>query len=618
MKLRSLCIFFILLFHLTYAQLPGIDVIKKESQIKRTMTSQPDSARFYIKQILNYKGRLHDTVYSNAYMAYGYCCHLKNITDSALFYYDRSATFLNEVKYPKLYARLLRNKASTYKKRGNYNEALKNLSIAEKLHKSVNDEIGVALVYGDIASNYNILLRSEEAIQYMLKAIEILERKKDTFYILPIKLSLANAYLNSGNLDFAADLYREILKSYKERNIIKNYAITLLNYGDCLNRMGKYNDAKQAFNESIVNLEKFNDQELIGVVYSKLAKMEFEKNNLPKAEELFNYAFKKVIANNSLRTVFIGAEYMELLNLQKKYTEASKLIPLIEKPILLEKANLSEKAFFESQKAITYQNLNHEDKALVSIENSLKLKDTLNKSDNELVALTLQNEYQTKYQQSKEKALKQKNTVLKKTLFDNKKNKLIPLICCILILIGFAFILFLRNKRCHKALVFAKEKKESLLQEYENTKNLNKVNKENLEIKKKELFSGMLTLATLEGNISRLVALCSESPADMHIEEVKDQLRSLTSDDDYWNLFRKRFNEAYENFQKNLQSNFPALTKNDLFFCSLLKLNLPYKDMAMLMQVTPESIVKKKYRVKKKMGIETESELENILLNTPL
>ncbi|MHA3789788.1 hypothetical protein ACX0HA_16395, partial [Flavobacterium hauense] len=60
------------------------------------------------------------------------------------------------------------------------------------------------------------------------------------------------------------------------------------------------------------------------------------------------------------------------------------------------------------------------------------------------------------------------------------------------------------------------------------------------------------------------------------------------------------------------------LSKNDLFFCALLKLNLPYKDMATLMQVSPETIVKKKYRVKKKMGLETESELENILLNTPL
>jgi hypothetical protein len=40
--------------------------------------------------------------------------------------------------------------------------------------------------------------------------------------------------------------------------------------------------------------------------------------------------------------------------------------------------------------------------------------------------------------------------------------------------------------------------------------------------------------------------------------------------------------------------------------------------MATLMQVSPESIVKKKYRVKKKMEIETETELESILLNTPL
>ncbi len=413
MKQRSVCILFILLFQFTYAQLPGIDILKKESQIKRTMTSQPDSARYYIKQILDYKGKLHDTVYSNAYMAYGYCFHLKNSTDSALYYYNRSATFLNEVKYPRLYARLLRNRASTYKKRGNYDEALKNLSIAEKLHRSANDEIGVALVYGDIASNYNILLRSEEAIQYMLKAIEILERKKDTYYILPIKLSLANAYLNSGNLDFAADLYKEILQAYKERNIIKNYAITMLNYGDCLNRMGKINEAKKAFNESIAGLAKFNDQELIGIVYSKLAKMELEQKNIVKAEDLYSIAFKKVIPNNSLRAVAIGAEYMDVLNQQQKYSEASKIIPLIEKPVLLEKANLSEKAFFEAQKAITYQNINKSDKAISAIETSLKFKDTLKKSDNPIAALALQHDYQTKYQEKERENFKTGKHIIK-------------------------------------------------------------------------------------------------------------------------------------------------------------------------------------------------------------
>jgi hypothetical protein len=40
--------------------------------------------------------------------------------------------------------------------------------------------------------------------------------------------------------------------------------------------------------------------------------------------------------------------------------------------------------------------------------------------------------------------------------------------------------------------------------------------------------------------------------------------------------------------------------------------------MGMLMQVSPESIVKKKYRIKQRMQIASEQELESILSGTPL
>ena len=157
-----------------------------------------------------------------------------------------------------------------------------------------------------------------------------------------------------------------------------------------------------------------------------------------------------------------------------------------------------------------------------------------------------------------------------------------------------------------------------MLQEYEDVKKLNELSKQNLQYKTEELSSGIISLSSLEISISNLITLCKEKPEDVCIKNIKEQLEALTSEKNYWSVFKKRFSETYSGFQKNLGEQFPALTKNDLFFCALLKLNLPYKDMATLMQVTPETIVKKKYRVKKKMDIENESELESILLNTPL
>jgi DNA-binding CsgD family transcriptional regulator len=122
-----------------------------------------------------------------------------------------------------------------------------------------------------------------------------------------------------------------------------------------------------------------------------------------------------------------------------------------------------------------------------------------------------------------------------------------------------------------------------------------------------------MKLNNIEGNINYLVRRCHENVDDIDIDNVKNQLESLTTEKDYWALFKKRFNEADKEFQDSLARQYPQLTKKDLFFCSLIKLKLPYKDIAMLMQVSPESIVKKKYRIKQRMEIQTEQELENAL-----
>lgn len=583
------------------------------------MGSEPDSARIYIQQVLNYKGKMHDTIYGNTYNAFGYYHQLKNNTDSSLYFYNKALPYINEYKYPKLYGRILRNKAGSYKKRGEHTEALRLLEKAEPYYKAANDEKGIAVIYGEIASNYNVMLQSDEAINYLLKAINILEKTNDKNYLPTIKMSLANTYLNIGNLDFASDLYREVIKSHKELNLVKNYCIALLNYGDCLTRLKKYNEAQKALNDALPGFLKFNDHELVGATYSKLGRLQEEQGNYNGAESYYNVAFQKALAYSSPRTVEIGAEYMNVLNRLKKYDEALKIINSIEKPGLLNKANVSEKLFFENQKVETYRNINNPDKAITSLQNTLKLKDTLQKeTDSNTETLKLQQEYQNKYQGQKNATLQSTNEHLKEELHSNRIVTLIPLLGACILLISIIIVYSLKNKENKKQLMLAKAKKELLEREYENIKKINRIHQENIEHKKQELVSGMISLSTLEGNISRLITLCKETPADLCIEDIKGQLQSLTSEKDYWNLFRKRFTETYSGFQKNLEKNYPALSKNDLFFCSILKLNLPYKDMSTLMQVSPETIVKKKYRVKKKMEIETEQELENILLNTPL
>ena len=607
-----------LFLQFTYAQTPGMDVLEKERQIKRTLNTKPDSARVYIQQILAYKGKLPDTVYANAYTAYGYIHNLKNNLDSSIFYYNKALAFTNEKNTPAIHGRILRNKASTYKKRGDYTKALELLAEAERNYKSIQNEKGLASVYGEIASNYNMLLRSDDAVKYLLRAIAILEKTSDKTLILTVKLSLANTYFNIGNYNFASDLYKEILQGYKDQNFPKNYAITLINYGDCLSHLNDLAEAQKMFTSALPILDKFGDQELVGLTYCKLAQVKVKQNKTSEAENYLKEAFKKTLSTKSPRTLYVAAEYLTLLNKLHKTNEALQLVSTAESSGLVTKANIADKMAFEGQKSVTFLQADKKEVAIQAARASVNLEDTLSKTIDSSSVTAIQQQYQNQYQTKKRQKLTSQNTWLQEELYESRLIKIIPPLCLSLLLIVVIIIYVFKNRRHKQKLSAAQAKKDALLREYENIRTINRLHKESLDIKKKELVSGMISIANLEGNISNLINHCSQNPADVCIEEINTKLKSLASDNDYWKLFRKRFNENYAGFQKNLENKFPVLTKNDLFFCSLLKLNLPYKDMALLMQVSPESIVKKKYRIKKRMGIENEQELENVLSNTSL
>lgn len=616
MKQLLACILSLFLYN--YAQAQGIDIALKEKQIKRALNSQPDSARVYIKEILNYKGKLHDTVYSNTYLAYGYYYNQRNNADSALYYYNHAATYINEAKHPRIYARILRNKANTNKKRGNYDEALKQLALAEDYYTKGDDETGLAVVYGDMASNFNLQLRSEEAVRYLIKAIDILENKKDKSYLYTVKLSLANTYINEGQPAFAAALYPEIIKGFKETGQLKNLAVAQINYGDCLLSIKKYPEAMTVLKEALPGLEKFGDQDLIGVTYAKMGRIYALQNKAPDAESYYAIAYQKALTSKSVKLIRIGSEYLEVLYTLKKTELALKVIETLDDSAALQKADLHDKSNLESVKAKIYQKANNPDMAIEALENKMKIQDELLNRKNKDTLIKLQEQYAKKFLGKESKQLETKNSVLQEKVEETQIASLLPFLCIVLLCGGIITFFVIRNRKNKKRLQAAIIKKEELQKDYENAKTINRLHKENLEAKKQELVSGIVTLTTLEGNISKLVLECSENPSNLHIKEIKGQLEALTSDKDYWKLFRKRFNEAYAGFQENLEKQFPNLTKNDLFFCALLKLNLPYKDMATLMQVSPESLVKKKYRIKKRMGIESEQELDSILLHTQL
>ncbi|MCB0471413.1 MAG: hypothetical protein KDC51_13280, partial [Flavobacteriaceae bacterium] len=64
-----------------------------------------------------------------------------------------------------------------------------------------------------------------------------------------------------------------------------------------------------------------------------------------------------------------------------------------------------------------------------------------------------------------------------------------------------------------------------------------------------------------------------------------------------------------------LNKNFPELTNNDLKACAYIRMNLSSKEVASLTNVSPKSVTMHRYRLKKKLNLDTEDSLKNFLFN---
>ena len=122
-----------------------------------------------------------------------------------------------------------------------------------------------------------------------------------------------------------------------------------------------------------------------------------------------------------------------------------------------------------------------------------------------------------------------------------------------------------------------------------------------MSIIKKNEFLNTIKIELLEGkekNVSKVV----------HIID-----KNLNNTDD-WKMFQEAFNNADKKFLDKVKDKHPDLTPNDLRLCAYLRLNLSSKEIAPLLNISPRSVEVKRYRLRKKMSLDHNSNLTNYIL----
>lgn len=154
-----------------------------------------------------------------------------------------------------------------------------------------------------------------------------------------------------------------------------------------------------------------------------------------------------------------------------------------------------------------------------------------------------------------------------------------------------------------------KENKRLLeIQELEAQKEIIRLKNEQLQkdIEGKSRELAVATMSTLKRNEylnsikAELETIKGEAKAKKLIKSINTKLKN----NDDWEYFKKAFDNTDQPLFSKLKDAHSSLTKNDLKLCAYLRLNLSSKEIAPLLNISVHSVEIKRYRLRKKMGLE--------------
>jgi AraC family transcriptional regulator, chitin signaling transcriptional activator len=159
------------------------------------------------------------------------------------------------------------------------------------------------------------------------------------------------------------------------------------------------------------------------------------------------------------------------------------------------------------------------------------------------------------------------------------------------------------------------EENQRLVREYEVELENQKLHHENL-LKSKELANATLHLVqkneVLEDIKHELIEIRKVGEGQIKGKEIQNIMKKIdynvTLQDDR-HLFETNFEEVHGAFIEQLRKRFPHLTPIDLKLSAYIKMNIPSKDLAPIFNISVRGLENKRYRLRKKLGLESEANL---------
>lgn len=505
------------------------------------------------------------------------------------------------------------------------------ISLSEKLNNTIL--LGLSLHNkGFVKMN---LYESDLAMQSFFKSLELLESSTEYATIAKNYYYIYGLYAEKGELDkeikYANSCLEFAEKSKDPETLCLAYQALGTAFSDQFSQTSNpemWQKSVDAFEKSLVifkeNSGQIVAQNQFGIVSLNLANLYISQKEPIQKEKVHFYTQSAIENAKKNKDIIIQVNALQILSdlakKEKNNPEAEKY--LLQAKDLVEK-NTFKDEYLNSSVYYSLSNFYEEEKKPAEalffykkyIDYFSKLNDQRKKSDIRI----LEAKFQTQKQEEQLHLLTQKNNLQKSLNY-------LYLAVAILAILGSLF-LYRSNKfklkfEKQKSIVLETQKEEAellaKLKEEENARieAENQLFASQKEQMQKQLLAGTLQIEHKNNLLKNLKERFEKEKFDDKSQlKLHHILQSEMQIDQNLNKVRNDLQEVNpEFFRKINEKSVQKLTDLDLKYCAAIHSKLNTKQMAMLFSVEPESVRMSKYRIKQKLGLGKEDDLEVFLM----
>lgn len=485
-------------------------------------------------------------------------------TDEALEYFDKALKYRLEEQDTSNIMHLYIKKAWVNVNIDRMDEAMANCLSGLKMA----EEQQASSFLGDFYTCMGVILEKQEdldqALEYALKAILAYEESGDFLAAANAKIGIAIIYKNQKRFEEARAIYLDLLPFYQEVDFPMGRMSVLANKTVLENRDGNHELALEHGVEALQLTEDY------GFVESQ--------------SDMLNE---------------IGIAHLRLGNPKEALTWSKAAIEILEGTTFIEKRKDAEKTLSE-----IYTKLGFHEEALSHFETYALLKDSIFQKDRSNQMLRLEEQYKSEKQAKEIVLLNAQNE-----LAETKRKGLIA---------GLIGVLVLSGVIINREIQRRKKTKELFVSELKLSQSEASRLQDQLEFKNKELTAQALHIAQKNEMLNAIKSELEElrkKEETPHLGGVLSKINLDAQIDRNWDQFIQLFTDTNQDFLQTVSTRYPTITKNELRLCALLKMNLTSKDIGTILNISDDGVKKARYRLRKKMQLETNDSLEAVIVN---